>query len=198
MTAAWATVACMAPRWYALRSTTPGTPSKGIVENRTFSLNIPAAKDDRSRITHCGLVSGANEDKSTVYTSSYGRVGLLPLQRSARSTSSVSSVFIHPDCGSHVLVIGEVKEIHVNKACVTDGRPDLKRSIRSSLNRRPISILAEEAGKAFSAGRQGAEKKKSRSRISLFFPFEDPIIPHPGRGSRSCFRSSFFFQKGNR
>jgi hypothetical protein len=32
---------------------------------------------------------------------------------------------VQPNCGSHLLHIGEVVEIHVEKSCVKDGKPDI-------------------------------------------------------------------------
>ncbi len=44
---------------------------RGIRENRTFSLNIPS-ENQVVETDHCGLVSGANEDKSPVFRSVVG------------------------------------------------------------------------------------------------------------------------------
>ncbi len=151
MTAAWATVACMAPPMVCVAINHARHTLKGIEENKTFSLNIPAAKDV-IEADHCGLVSGANEDKSGVYTSSYGCVKTAPLAEEC-PVNIECTVFKSVDCGSHVLVIGEVKEIHVDKTCVTGGKPDVTKIDPIVYAQATYFHVGKEAGKAFSAGK---------------------------------------------
>ena len=66
MTAAWATVACMAPPMVCVAINKVRYTAKGIDENKTFSLNVPS-ENQVVETDHCGLVSGANEDKSGVF-----------------------------------------------------------------------------------------------------------------------------------
>ncbi len=61
MTAAWATVACMAPPMVCVAVNKGRYTAKGIDENKTFSLNIPSVTQV-VETDHCGLVSGINED----------------------------------------------------------------------------------------------------------------------------------------
>ena len=68
MTAGAATIACMAPPMVCLALNKARYTVKGIEENKTFSLNIPSARL-AVETDHCGLVSGAQEDKSGVFTS---------------------------------------------------------------------------------------------------------------------------------
>lgn len=46
---------------------------KGIIENGTFSINIPSA-DYVTETDYCGLVSGKTTDKSGVFTTFYGEL----------------------------------------------------------------------------------------------------------------------------
>ena len=78
MTAAWATVACMAPPMVCVAINKARYTAKGIEENKTFSLNIPSAKL-AVETDHCGLVSGAQEDKSKVFRSFYGKLKTAPM-----------------------------------------------------------------------------------------------------------------------
>src|SRR5271157_5088579 len=78
MTAAWATNACMAPPMVCVAINKARYTAKGIEENRTFSLNIPS-EDLAVETDHCGLVSGAQEDKSGVFRSFYGKLKSAPL-----------------------------------------------------------------------------------------------------------------------
>ena len=88
----------------------------------TFSLNVPSAMQV-VETDHCGLVSGALEDKSAVFTSFYGKLKTAPLAEEC-PVNIECRLFKSLDCGSHQLYIGEVVEIHADKSCVTDGRPD--------------------------------------------------------------------------
>ena len=78
MTAAWSTVACMSPPMVCVAINKARYTAKGIEENRTFSLNIPSVKQV-VETDHCGLVSGAQEDKSAVFRSFYGKLKTAPM-----------------------------------------------------------------------------------------------------------------------
>jgi hypothetical protein len=68
MTAGAATVACMAPPMVCVALNKARYTVKGIEENKTFSLNVPSV-DHLVEADYCGIVSGAQEDKSKVCTS---------------------------------------------------------------------------------------------------------------------------------
>ena len=123
MTAAWATVACMAPPMVCVALNKTRYTVKGIEENKTFSLNVPSAQHV-VEADHCGLVSGTQEDKSKVFTSFYGKLKTAPLAEEC-PVNIECRLFTSVDCGSHLLYIGEVVEIHADRSCVADGKPDL-------------------------------------------------------------------------
>jgi flavin reductase (DIM6/NTAB) family NADH-FMN oxidoreductase RutF len=123
MTAAWATTACMAPPMACVAINKARYTAKGIEENRTFSLNVPSARQV-VETDHCGLVSGAQEDKSKVFRSFYGRLGTAPMAEEC-PVNIECRLFTSVDCKSHQLYIGEIVEIHADKSCITDGKPDL-------------------------------------------------------------------------
>jgi flavin reductase (DIM6/NTAB) family NADH-FMN oxidoreductase RutF len=51
---------------------------KGIMENKTFSLNIPSS-DQVIETDYCGLVSGKTTDKSNIFTTFYGELETAPM-----------------------------------------------------------------------------------------------------------------------
>jgi flavin reductase (DIM6/NTAB) family NADH-FMN oxidoreductase RutF len=57
-----------------------------------------------------------------------------------------------------VLVVGEVVEIHVDKACVTDGKPDMAKIDPIVYAQMEYWHVGKSAGKAFSVGKQYAKK----------------------------------------
>ncbi|MEI8331661.1 MAG: flavin reductase family protein, partial [Methanomicrobiales archaeon] len=78
MTAAWVTVACMAPPMVCVAINKLRHTATGIEDYKTFSLNVPHAKMV-IETDHCGLVSGAHKDKSMVFKTFYGKLKTAPL-----------------------------------------------------------------------------------------------------------------------
>jgi len=156
MTAAWATVACMAPPMVCVAINKTRYTAKGIDENQTFSLNVPSAKDV-VETDFCGIVSGANEDKSKVYTSFYGRVKTAPMAEEC-PVNIECRLFKSVDCGSHLLYIGEVVEIHADRACVADKKPDTVKTDPIVYAQSAYWQVGKPAGKAFSIGKEYKKK----------------------------------------
>jgi flavin reductase (DIM6/NTAB) family NADH-FMN oxidoreductase RutF len=156
MTAAWATVACMAPPMVCVAINKMRYTAKGIEENRTFSLNIPSVKQV-VETDHCGLVSGAHEDKSEVFHSFYGKLKTAPLAEEC-PVNIECRVFRSVDCGSHLLYIGEIEEIHAEKTCVSDGKPDIIRINPIIYAQSAYFVAGKQVDKAFSAGKKYQKK----------------------------------------
>lgn len=156
MVAAWATVACMAPPMVCVAINKGRYTWKGIQEQKTFSLNVPSV-DQMIETDHCGIVSGAQQDKSGVFNSLYGKLGNAPLAVEC-PVNIECRLFQAVDCGSHMLVIGEIAEIHADPSCITDGRPDIKKIQPLIYAQSTYYHVGKEAGKAFSAGKKYQKK----------------------------------------
>jgi len=156
MTAAWSTVACMAPPMVCVAINKTRYTAKGIEENKTFSLNVPSAKHV-VETDHCGLVSGAQEDKSKIFKSFYGKLKTAPLVEEC-PVNIECKLFKSVDCGSHLLYIGEVMEIHVDKACATDGKPDTEKLDPIMYAQAAYWKVGKPIDKAFSAGKKYLKK----------------------------------------
>jgi flavin reductase (DIM6/NTAB) family NADH-FMN oxidoreductase RutF len=156
MTAAWATVACMEPPMVCVAINKARYTSKGIMENKTFSLNVPSA-EQVVETDHCGLVSGAQEDKSGVFCSFYGKLKTAPLAEEC-PVNIECKLFKSVDCGSHMLHIGEVVEIHIDTSCVTDKKPDIAKINPIIYAQATYFGVGKQAGKAFSAGKKYRKK----------------------------------------
>lgn len=152
MTAAWATVACMAPPMVCVALNKTRFTVKGIEENKTFSLNVPSAKHV-VETDHCGLVSGSQEDKSTVFTSFYGKLKSAPMAAEC-PVNIECRLFKSVDCGSHLLSIGEIVEIHADKSCVVDGKPDTAKLDPIVYAQSAYWHVGKQAAKAFSVGKE--------------------------------------------
>ncbi|WP_321507891.1 flavin reductase family protein [uncultured Methanoregula sp.] len=156
MTAAWATVACMAPPMVCVALNKTRYTVKGIEENQTFSLNVPPVKYV-VETDHCGLVSGSHEDKSHVFSSFYGKLKSAPLAEEC-PVNIECRVFKSIDCGSHLLYIGEVIEIHADKSCITDGKPDATKIHPIVYAQATYFGMGQPVEKAFLAGKKYAKK----------------------------------------
>lgn len=156
MTAAWATVACMAPPMVCVAINKTRYTAQGIEENKTFSLNVPSSQHVIES-DHCGLVSGIQVDKSGVFTSFYGKLKTAPLAEEC-PVNIECTLFRSVDCGSHLLYIGEVAEIHVDKACTTDGKPDTVKLDPIVYAQAAYWQVGKQIDKAFSAGRKYSKK----------------------------------------
>jgi flavin reductase (DIM6/NTAB) family NADH-FMN oxidoreductase RutF len=156
MTAAWATVACMVPPMVCVAINKARYTAKGIEENKTFSLNVPSVKLV-VETDHCGLVSGAQEDKSKVFRSFYGKLKSAPMAEEC-PVNIECRVFEAIDCGSHRLYIGEIVEIHANKSCLTDGKPDIAKINPIIYAQATYFEVGKQTEKAFSVGKKYIKK----------------------------------------
>jgi flavin reductase (DIM6/NTAB) family NADH-FMN oxidoreductase RutF len=156
MTAAWATVACMAPPMVCVAINKARYTAKGIEENKTFSLNVPS-ENQVVETDHCGLVSGAHEDKSRVFRTFYGKQKTAPLAEEC-PVNIECKLFRSVDCGSHLLYIGEVMEIHVDTSCLTDGKPDVKKINPVVYAQMTYFGVGHQVESAFSAGKKYTKK----------------------------------------
>jgi flavin reductase (DIM6/NTAB) family NADH-FMN oxidoreductase RutF len=151
MTAAWATVACMAPPMVCVAINKMRYTAQGIEENKTFSLNVPSV-DQVVETDHCGLVSGAHEDKSQVFGTFFGRLKTAPMAKEC-PVNIECTVFKSVDCGSHLLYIGKIAEIHANPSCVIDGKPDIKKVNPILYTHAAYYDVGNLVDSAFSAGK---------------------------------------------
>jgi len=152
MTVAWATVACMAPPMLCVAINKQRYTEAGIEENKTFSVNIPSARQV-VETDHCGLVSGSKTDKSGVFHSYYGKLKTAPLAQEC-PVNIECRFFNSVDCGSHLLIVGEIAEIHADKSVLTEGKPDIAKINPIVYSQAAYFSVGKEIEKAFSAGKK--------------------------------------------
>ena len=110
---------------------------KGILENRTFSINTPSV-DQVKEVDFCGITSGRDTDKvaSCGFKIFFGKPKSAPMIE--QCPLNLECRLVHAlNLGSHTLVIGEVIESYLNEDCVTENNPDLERI-------RPMIFNAEQ------------------------------------------------------
>jgi len=86
---------------------------KGIVENGEFSVNFPAAKD-LLKTDYIGLISGAKEDKSRLYTAHYGDLKKAPLIEEC-PLSLECKLVEKINLPTHTLFVGEIIGVYADK-----------------------------------------------------------------------------------
>jgi flavin reductase (DIM6/NTAB) family NADH-FMN oxidoreductase RutF len=130
---------------------------KGIKANMTFSVNIPSV-DLIKETDYCGLVSGSKANKVEVckFEVFYGKLKHVPLiaQCPANLECKVTHIL---GLESHALIIGKVEETHIDKRCLTDGKPDITKINGFSYSKDPFSqylAFGQVIGKALSIGHE--------------------------------------------
>jgi flavin reductase (DIM6/NTAB) family NADH-FMN oxidoreductase RutF len=96
-----------------------------IMETKEFSINVPSA-DLVERVDYCGLVSGKDVDKTTIFDLFYGTLPNAPMIQDC-PVSFECKVVNTLDFGSNTLVIGEIVSSYADEQSLTDGRPDVKK-----------------------------------------------------------------------
>ena len=129
---------------------------KGIMQKRCFSINTPSV-DLVKETDYCGLVSGSKVDKVKTcgFKLFYGELDSAPL---------IEQCPINLECklahvltlGSHLLVIGEVVESHVDEDCLIGDKPDVRKINAMIFNMEQQLYLSfgDIIAKAFSIGKE--------------------------------------------
>jgi flavin reductase (DIM6/NTAB) family NADH-FMN oxidoreductase RutF len=128
---------------------------KGIRQNGTFSINIPSV-EYINETDYCGMVSGADTDKAADchFKVFYGQLQTAPLIEQL-PLNIECRVYQETDLGSHVLIIGQVAEVHVTSDCLTGGQPDVAKIRPFLWAARPGNEyydFGKPIGKAFASG----------------------------------------------
>jgi flavin reductase (DIM6/NTAB) family NADH-FMN oxidoreductase RutF len=104
--------------------------ANGIEQNQTFSVNFPNTR--LMAVTdYCGMVSGRDVDKSSLFDNFYGETGTAPMIRECPVNLECrveKTLHIH----GRAIFIGQVVELYADPACV------LQRGGRQALADMPI------------------------------------------------------------
>lgn len=126
----------------------------GVKKNKTFSMNIPSA-EMVSATDYCGLVSGKNVDKSTLFHTFYGVLGNAPMIEECPITIECKVIQELELEGSNILFIGKVMESYSEEKYLTDDLPDIKKinPILLSMNDFNYYKVGNKIGKAWDIGK---------------------------------------------
>jgi flavin reductase (DIM6/NTAB) family NADH-FMN oxidoreductase RutF len=95
----------------------------GIQENRTFSICLPS-EDLMIEIDYCGLKSGRNFDKSTLFDLFYGELKTAPMVRQCPVNMELK---LHDvlALGRHDIFVGELIQTYADDTVLKDGKVDI-------------------------------------------------------------------------
>ena len=128
--------------------------NRGIHDAGAFSVNVPGA-DLLEKVDYCGLVSGRDEEKGSLFTVISGdgtgapMIGECPVSMECRVAQVV-------DLATNELFIGEIVGAYAEADCLTEGKPDIGK-IRPFTLTMPDNrywFVGREAGKAWGAGKK--------------------------------------------
>jgi len=92
--------------------------TKGILENGTFSVNVPS-EDLVVKTDYCGITSGSKVDKSEVFSVFYGDLGSAPMIDECKLTMECK-VIDKKDFGGAISFFGEVVKTYAEKNIITE------------------------------------------------------------------------------
>jgi len=135
----------------------------GIIENKTFSVNIPSA-DMAVKTDYCGLVSGSEVDKSGVFTSFYGKLKTAPMIEECPLNLECRLVQTI-DFDVDTAYIAEIVGVYTDERYLTDGRLDVKKidPLLFSTHERAYYRVGDYIGQAWNIG-AGYEGKDAIKR----------------------------------
>lgn len=95
----------------------------GIREHQAFSVNIPS-RDQAAQVDYCGLVSGRDHDKASLFDNFFGEVTGAPMIREfpLNMECKLEGVI---ERSKHDVFLGEIAATFCDEAYLTDGVPDM-------------------------------------------------------------------------
>ncbi len=132
---------------------------RGILENGTFSVNIPSARHMRET-DYCGLVSGRSVDKSAIFSTFYGELETAPMIEEFPIVCECRWTGQKVDFQMDTLYFGDVVQAYVDRDLYKKGKPaDILKidPLLTGLDRQ-YRHVGEAAGRAFRIGWEYAVK----------------------------------------
>jgi flavin reductase (DIM6/NTAB) family NADH-FMN oxidoreductase RutF len=154
MTAAWSGIAASNPPMATVGIRPARYTLVGIRENGTFSVNVPS-ESQAIETDYCGIVSGRDDDKAV-------RCGFSVFYGDTQGAPLIEECPVNLECklhqevalGTHILVIGEILQVHVSEAILdSEGDPDPLKARPLVFGGRYYYGLSKVVARAFADGR---------------------------------------------
>lgn len=159
MAAGWVTRINHKPPYLALGINKVHYTPLGMQENKSFSVNFPSA-DMVIETDYCGVVSGKDTDKSSVFELFYGELKTAPMIRKCPLCLECTIVNVY-EMPTNNLFIGEIVAAYTEEKYLTSGRLDFKKMnlmILTMIDNNYWTI-GEHVAKAWSVGRKMVPKR---------------------------------------
>lgn len=98
---------------------------QGIMENRTFSINIPSSHLVEV-VDYCGLYSGSKVDKSSLFDVFYGELETAPMVKECALNIECRLVD-SKELNTTELIIGEIVEVFCEEKYLSENKPDYRK-----------------------------------------------------------------------
>jgi flavin reductase (DIM6/NTAB) family NADH-FMN oxidoreductase RutF len=128
--------------------------NRGIRQNRTLSINI-LSRDHIVEVDWMGLVSGKDEDKSSVFGIRFGALENAPIIEEAQLAMECRLRDVY-DIGTHDVFIAEVVESWASEEVLVEGKPDMSKvkPILFDMSGPSYYAVGEKIGRPWSIGKQ--------------------------------------------
>jgi len=128
--------------------------NKGIIENKTFSVNIPT-EEMVVETDYAGIASGKNTDKSGIFEVVYGALKTAPMIAAAPVSMECELLDVL-DYKTHDIFIGKIAAVYAEDGVLTNGTIDLQkvRPMLFDMHFRKYWKLGEPFADCWSIGRQ--------------------------------------------
>ncbi len=134
---------------------------KGILENGTFSINVPSA-DYVIETDYCGLVSGKTTDKSNIFTTFYGELETAPMIEEFPIVCECKYIDEKIEFAMDIAYFGEVHQVYMSEDVVAgDKKIDITKAnpiIYSGIENQ-YRTIGENVGQGWSIGKNYKPKK---------------------------------------
>ena len=146
-------------------SSTPHYTIKGIIENGTFSINIPSS-DQVIETDYCGLASGKTTDKSEIFTTFYGELESAPMIEECSMTGECK-LMDKKEFPEEITYFGEVHQVYVNEEVFENNKFDITKVNPMVLSHGEYRIIGEGVGQSYKIGRNYIRTKIIRGPKSF-------------------------------
>lgn len=151
---------------------------KGIIENGTFSINVPSA-DYVIETDYCGLVSGTSADKSNIFTTFYGELETAPMIAEFPIACECRYTGQKVEFDVDTVYFGEVVQVYVSEEILGEnGEIDVLKAnpIYFSGIENRYRTLGEDVGPAWRIGRQYVPKQAATEQGAADYKYRCDII----------------------
>lgn len=127
--------------------------NQGIKENKTFSVNLPSEKMVK-KVDYCGLVSGKDEDKASLFTTFFGALGTAPMIEECQINMECRLTKI-VDFPNHDVFVGQIVETYCDEKMLTNGVVDFRKlqPLLFVMNDRGYWKIGDRLANAWSVGK---------------------------------------------